>query len=75
MSDMQVKVQFSKKNMTFYLHNNHLRSSLGACYAGKSEGCQNKISLLPAKRTREIAVMQVKVMFLLIDFRALLRHE
>ena len=37
-----------KKKHHFYLHNRHLRSTQGGCYAGKSECGKGKNSLLPA---------------------------
>ena len=53
-----------KNKHDFYLHDGHLRPMLGSCYAGKSEGCHNKASLLPAYQTPDMALMQVKMMFL-----------
>ena len=42
------KSAFLKKKHHFYLHNRHLRSTQGGCYAGKSECGKRKNSLLPA---------------------------
>ena len=61
---MQVKVGVAKETTYFYLHDRHLRAMLGSPYAGKSEGCHNKTSLLPAYHTPGMAPIQVKVMFL-----------
>ena len=64
-----------KRKHNFYLHYRHLRPTLGACYAGKSEGCPSKTWLLPAKQTRDMALMQIKPISISSDFRISISHD
>ena len=57
---MQVKLQFSKTNITFYLQNRPLGWILGAWYAGKSNVFFENCTFTCITDT---CLMQVKVMY------------
>ena len=62
------KSAFLKKKHHFYLHNRHLRSTQGGCYAGKNDIGKGQNTVWPAQKTLHMAFMQVKVMILFLCF-------